>query len=581
MLRRSLRLLDQRLHVRDDGRIDPAMARVTLIAAAVVGLFMTTVAVRMFGPTIHPDEFGFLINGQVLIGRDEAPIPTGSFYPAGYGLLTGVAHLLTGSMEGAYRVSLLANVVLGVATAAAAHRLARNGFGSSPATARLTAALVFVVPGTIVSAMFSWAETAARLMFLVFFAMVLRAAREKSWENVVGLGLFVGLMPALHGRFTLLVPVVLAMVALWSWQKVASLRLLVATATAAFAGYAMSYGLNTFIKRAVYTTSYDQENRLLERLVDVTLWPALLRTMTGQTWYLLATTFGLFGVGVAFIVVQATVSVRRDGGLRDPESTAMLVMLLGTAAVLFTGGLQLLYGDRGDHLIYGRYVEMMVPAFLVLACVSFERTFRAAHRALLVTGAAVLAIAAVYVLVDGGDGVKYGHFKGNLVFPNIIGTDAAQYLVPIGLVPFAILFAGVIALLWMVFRAAGTWALVLAVLLFGAGSMYSGDRSLMPRTELLESSGTSIDYVLSSGGDTFGFDKGVRNDRAYYYMRYLLHPLNVEMMDLSAPGSIIRPEIECAFGWADRPPVDGEWRIVAEETPLGRVLWQRVDSTSC
>lgn len=581
MLRRALHVLDQRLHVRETAPLDMNMARVSAGAVAIVGLFMTTVAVRMFGPTIHPDEFGFLINGQVLIGREEAPIPTGSFYPAGYGLVTGIAHLVTGSMEGAYRFSLLANVVLAAATAVMAQRLARKGFGCSVPVSLVAGALVFAVPGTILAAMFSWAETAARLMFLVFCGLLLRAARSKSIGDVTTLGLFVGLMPALHGRFTLLVPVVIALVALWVVQKSVTKGMFATHLIAAVSGYAVSYGMNTFIKRAVYTTSYDQENRLLERLVDVTLWPALLRTMTGQTWYLLATTFGLFGVAVVFVVVRALSSVRSDGGLRDPEATAMLAMLVGTMAVVFTGGLQLLYGDRGDHLIYGRYVEMMVPAFLVLSCVAFERSFRTAHRALLGAGIAVLGIAAVYVAVDGGDGVKYGHFKGNVVFPNIIGTDVAQYIVPVGLVPFALLFGAVIAVLWLCFRWIGAWALVVAVVLFGAGSMYSGDQSLLPRTELLEVTGTSVDYVLASGGDTFGFDKGVRNDRAYYYMRYLLHPLHVEMMDLSAPGSVIRPEIRCAFGWADRPPVDGQWRIVAEETPLGRVLWQRVEVASC
>ncbi len=71
-----------------------------MVAAACVLGFIVTIAVRMAGPTVHPDEWGSLINGQVLIGHSEAPIPTGSFYPAGYGLVTGLGALITGSMSG-------------------------------------------------------------------------------------------------------------------------------------------------------------------------------------------------------------------------------------------------------------------------------------------------------------------------------------------------------------------------------------------------------------------------------------------------------------------------------------------------
>jgi hypothetical protein len=549
--------------------------------AVVVGVFMTSIALRMYGPTVHPDEFGFLINGQVLIGRDETPIPTGSFYPAGYGLLTGLGHLITGSMSGAYTFSLLTNVILACATAWFAARLAVNGFGASRNLGMIAGALVFVVPGTIVSAMFSWAETAARLAFLVFVAIVLRAAQTFSRRDVVGLGLFVGLMPALHGRFTLLIPVV-GIVVLWWWvRKKTAFTVAVLAVVSMVVGYGLSYGLNTFIKTAVYTTSYDQENRLLRRLMDPSVWPALVRTMVGQTWYLIATSLGLFGVAVFFIVSRTISVMRHKRELHDPETTALFVMLMGTIAVIFTGGLQLLYGDRGDHLIYGRYVEMMVPAFLVVACVAFERATRSAHRALLITGFLILIVAAIYVVVDQGDGVKGGYYRNLLVFPNIVGTDIARYFVTPGLVTFALFFFAGTAALWLLLRQKGVAALVAMVLIIGAGSMYSGQRSILSRTTVLEKSGITSGFATTGNVEVIGFDKGVRNDRAYYYMRYLLHPVNLLMLDISSPEGGVPDNLECLYGWAVRPPVEGDWLVVAEETALGRVLWQRVGATSC
>lgn len=581
MIYRLLGLVDARLHTRASWESPHWAARIAVGAAVVVGIFMTSVALRMYGPTVHPDEFGFLINGQVLIGRDETPIPTGSFYPAGYGLLTGLGHLVTGSMSGAYTFALLTNVVLACATAWFAARLAVNGFGASRNLGMIAGALVFVVPGTIVSAMFSWAETAARLAFLVFVAIVLRAAQTFSRRDVVGLGLFVGLMPALHGRFTLLIPVVGLVVVWWWGRRKISFNVAFLSGSSLIVGYAISYGLNTFIKSAVYTTSYDQENRLLRRLADPSVWPALIRTMVGQSWYLIATSLGLFGVAVFFIVARAFSVVCHKRDVHDPETTALLVMLLGTLAVIFTGGLQLLYGNRGDHLIYGRYAEMMVPAFLVVACVAFERTTRSAHRALLLTGSLILVIAAIYVLVDQGDGVKGGYLRNLVVFPNIIGTDIARYFVTPGLITFALFFFAGTAGIWVILRQKGVAGLVVMVLLLGAGSMYSGQRSILSRTGVLEKSGITSEIAMAGNVDVIGFDEGVRNDRAYYYMRYLLHPVNLVRLDISSPEGVVPDSFKCLYGWVDRPPVDGDWIVVAEETALGRVLWQRVGATSC
>ena len=363
-----VRRLDSLLHSSASSEPSDGQSRVALLAAAICGIFMISVALRLSGPTINPDEWGFLTNGQVLIGHSEAALPTaGSFYPAGYGIVTGIGALLTGSMSGSYRFALLTNLVLAVTVAWYAGRLARRGFGASQNMARLITALVFVVPGTIVSSMFSWAETASRLAFLVFVGFVLRATTAKTSKLVIGLGLFTGLMPALHGRFMLLLPIVCLLFAWWSLRKeITFVTALSAISTTAI-GYELSHVLNAFVRTTVYEKSFDQESRLLRRLFNPDVWPALIRTMVGQSWYLIATSCGLFVVALFFILSR----LRSNGGRRfiaaDPERVTLLVVLVAAFAIIFTGGLQLLYGDRGDHLIYGRYVEMMVPTLLMIS----------------------------------------------------------------------------------------------------------------------------------------------------------------------------------------------------------------------
>lgn len=552
-----------------------------MIAAALCGLFMLTVAIRQYGPTVHPDEWGFLTNGQVIIGHSEAVLPTGSFYPSGYGLITGLGALVTGSISSAYRFALLTNVLLAVVTAWYAGRLARRGFGVSKNMSVVISAFVFVVPGTIVSAMFSWAETAARLAFLLFVGMLLRAAQVKSQRLVVGLGLFTGLMPALHGRFMLLLPIVCLLFAWWMFRSEISRRIAIAAVFATAMGYELSHLLNKFVKTAVYTTSYNQESRLLERLFNPHVWPALLRTMVGQSWYLIASSCGFIGVAAFFILSRLLGNGGRKAIASDPEKVTLMVVFIGAVAIIFTGGLQLLYGNRGDHLIYGRYVEMMVPALLMIGCVGLERSSQMAQRAWLITGFAIMSVAAFYVLIDMGDGVKLSYYRDSIVYPNIVGIDIAHYFIRPGLLTFGLFFAVITVLLWSVARTRGSLALVTLVLLFAMSSVYLGQRSILTRTQRLEDTNSTVQMVKSSGTKRVGFDIEIRNDRSYYYMRYKLHPIRVVRFNISGPTAKIPAIFSCVYGLPNKPPADGQWSIVATEEAVGRVLWQRAGSAHC
>ena len=576
-----LRRLDSRLHIERSFEPSAAQSRFALIFAGLCGLFMLSIAIRQYGPTVHPDEFGFLTNGQVLIGNNEAAIPTGSFYPAGYGIVTGLGALITGSISGAYRFSLLTNVVLAVVTAWYAGRLAQRGFGASRHMAMVITALVFVVPGTIVSAMFSWAETASRLAFLLFVGFVLRVSKDRSNGLVVGLGLFTGLMPALHGRFILLLPIVCLLFAWWWLRK----EITFVTAGLAVAVTAMAYAathlLNKFVKTAVYTTSYDQENRLLERLVNPNVWPAMLRTMVGQSWYLIASSCGLIGIAIFFIISRVVGNGGRKTIGGDAERVTLLVVFAAAFAIIFTGGLQLLYGNRGDHLIYGRYVEMMVPALLVIACVALERSSRLAQRAWLLTGLSIFGVAAFYVLIDFGDGVKGSHYRDSIVYPNIVGIDIARYIIRPGLITFGLLFTAVALVMWALARRKGSVAVLTLVALFAVSSVYSGQNSILTRTGRLEATNKTLQMVKNSGTTRVGFDIEIRNDRSYYYMRYKLHPIRVVRFNTSGPNATIPKIFSCIYGVESKKPSDGEWSIVAREKAVERVLWQRANTAHC
>ena len=579
--------LDASLHHADVPVVEQWHTVIAVACAVVAGLCSLWVAVRQFGPTVHPDEWGFLLNGQVIIGHPEAQVPTGSFYPAGFGVVTGALALLTGSIAGEYRATLLVNFALCITVGLLAHRVARKVFGLSAGMSLLAGTLAFVGPGTVVSSLYAWPETAARAAFLGFVLGFHRVAQTRSRAQVLVLGFLVGFMPVLHGRFTLVLPLACAAVLWWGWRRDISRAVAVAAVGLSAVAYLSGRTLNAYVKRELYAQAWGQEDRLLKRITNPSLWPALARTMTGQSWYLIVTTCGLFVVAVVF--AWRVLRTGRAGDLAaDPRRLTVTVTGSSILLLVFTGGLQLLYGSRGDHLIYGRYVEILVPMILVMACAAVESTPLLARRALAASAVAAPVIAAMYVLVDVGDGVKGGWVRRNIVYPNIVGLDALRYLVRPGLITWGV-SAGLLTLgVWWLSRARDSRAVLTVVVVLAASSAWSITHSLPSRTDGLESSTVIPAYVGTHGGELLGYDGQIPNDAYYYYLRYRLHPVQVTRVYASGPGGMapgtgdtIPDAISCVVGFSDRPPSIGEWRIVADETTMRRVLWQRVGTDHC
>lgn len=583
LVKSKTRILRLRDRLYTDTALAPSSAQVwiALSAALICGVFIVSVALRMVGPTVHPDEWGSLINGQVLIGHNEAPIPTGSFYPAGYGIVTGLGALITGSMAGSYRFSLFSNIVFALLTALSAGVLARKYLGASATTSRLVAALVFVMPGTLVSAMFSWPEIAIRLAFLGLVLSVFAVAHRATSARVSLLALYVGLLPGLHGRFTLVAPFVLLLIMWWCIAAIITKIDAVKALVALTVGYLLARSLNRFVKSTVYLESYNQENRLIGRLFRPEVWPALLRTMVGQSWYLVASSFGLVAVGV----VYAYLKVRRSGNARliihDPHMTGLTFILVSTLGVIFTGGLQLLYGNRGDHLIYGRYVEMLAPVLLALACVGLEKMYREAQFTWFISAIGIFVFALVYIMVDGGDGIKGSAARKSIVYPNIVGLDFVRYFLNPTFISLGLAFSFLGLSFWCISRKSSTWAILSVVIFLAVGVIYSGQRTMLNRTDKLEATTQSIPYVVKSDPSVIGYDGGIRNDMAYYYFRYRIHPIPLVREFFSEPDAVISSKYQCIYGFGNKAPSQGNWAIVAEEPVLQRVLWKRVEAAQC
>lgn len=555
--------------------------RVAAVAALVGFVAIAVISLGQSGPTVHPDEWGFLTNGQVLTGHVEAVMPTTSFYPVGFGAVTAIGSVLTGSLQGAYRFTLVVNLLLALLTAWSCTVMARRIFGVSRELSWVTGLLVLVMPGTLLSSVYAWPEIAIRLAFIALVFLLHRTITGPGRRTVAELAVFTGFLPLLHGRFILVMPVV-GLSILWLCVRgLLRLRAVVASALLMASCFLVSGLLNSWVKGVLYPNSFNQQNRLLRRLVKPHLWTTIARIAAGQTWYLLATTAGLFGVGVMVAVVRAR-RANAEGSGAGPNHDIFYWTLIGcVAAIIFTGSLQLIGFNRGDHLIYGRYAEVLVPVLVVVAVSALHRSSHPVMRAWIASVSLAPAIVAVYLAVDGRDVLAEKADAGTVVYPNVPGVDAMHYLVPVRFVHFALAFFVVGALVWLLARRSRVAALVALVVLFSSGLVLSAERSIKPRTRFLNEIVHTPPILEADRAVAVAFDSEVANDPAYYFLRYKIHPVRLVYVKASVSGETIPANLNCIFEPSEQTPPQGEWTIVAEDWAVSRVLWRRVGTTRC
>ena len=555
--------------------------KLAAVAALVAFVAIAVISLGQSGPTVHPDEWGFLTNGQVILGHSEATMPTTSFYPVGFGLVTALGSVLTGSMQGAYRFTLVMNLILALLTAWSCSVLARRVLAISREVSWLTGLLVLVMPGTLLSSVYAWPEMAIRLAYIGLVFLLHRAVTTPRMSTVLGLAVFTGFLPLLHGRFILVMPVIGLSILWLNRRRLVRFTDLVVSAVLMGTGFAVSTAMNSWVKHSLYPNSFNQQNRLLRRLVKPDLWSTIARLAAGQTWYLLATTAGLFGVGVLVAVSRARRSSSEGAEAGANHDIFYWTVVATAGAIIFTGSLQLIGFNRGDHLIYGRYAEMLVPVLVVFALSGLDRPGSRVMKAWIASVSMAPVIVAVYLAVDGRDVLAEKADAGTVVFPNVPGIDAIHYLVSVKFVHLALAFFVIGAGLWLVARRSRVAAVVALVMLFSAGLVVSAEESIKPRTRFLDEITHTPPVLKADRATEVAFDSEIANDPAYYFLRFVIHPVKLVYVRASVSGEKIPDRINCIFEPSEQTPPQGRWVMVAEDWAVTRVLWRRVGATHC
>ena len=567
----------------------------------VAGLGIACVAVLVWatfasrGASVRPDELGFLLNGWVLTGHHEILLGDDfrSFYTAGYGLITGAAAVAGRGIDAQYRLSLLANIGLVVATAATLARLAFRHLLVSRRTARTLAVIVATTPAVAANSLFAWSETLNRFLFVAVAVVAYEHVARPRMSSTVGLGIASSFMVIAHGRFTLLpalAVVFIVIVGAFGPRGRNAIVVMVAGVATAVVSYFVFTRINVWLRRELYPAATGKEGRMIDKFTNLSNLPSIGRSATGQLWYVLATSFGLAGVGLAVNVRSLVTGLRRP---RNLQWLAPTFIFLAAGSVALASTLQVLRVIRPDHLVYGRYLEAVSPLFVMLGMCAVVTGSTFARRAWTVGITAIVACAAILAAAAGRDELRaLTSAKQFFAIPNAIALDWALKLTrPAGYLSLTVAFVTIGFVLIVIAKKRITVFLALVAVMSLGFTTFTAARTVVPYRDYFDhlTLDDAVDKVVVGDARdvTILFDAGALGGQIFYDYRYLLHPVQVDRADAYWVDKV---PLRCIIGVDVRPPEDAGWEIVARENAEASrgkqergniVLWMRTGVDSC
>jgi hypothetical protein len=354
------------------------------------------------GPTIFADETGYLVNARVIGGGVPGELSGAALYRGGYSLLILPAHWLGGSPVSEYRWVLIINALLSSLVFPLVYLLLSRPYRVPPRTALAAAFLAALYPPLVVSTQFAAPESLLPVLVLLAALALAGVVTAHTPRGAIGwalvCGACAGALATTHSRTAplaaLLVVLLLALAVLRPDLRGGSIAGVAAAVALTLAGQR----LNAWLNEQSWGSRQDAD---LQRVLDNARAIASLRNvgalLLGQYWYLFVATFGLVALGLVHATTRAVPPRTGQGGSggTPDEAPAMLplpgrflatlrsagereaggVPLVGVflvGSVVGLGALAGLFLDpplRPDHVVYGRYLEILAPPLLGLGVV--------------------------------------------------------------------------------------------------------------------------------------------------------------------------------------------------------------------
>ncbi|MFA1547389.1 hypothetical protein [Actinomadura chokoriensis] len=374
-----------------------------LLAAGV----LAQAAVRLWfarartGPVANPDETGYLLAARWLAGGPGADLSGYTFYQGGYPLLLTPVYWFSRDPVTVYTAVLAINAVAGAALFPLGYAAARR-FGLGRRAALPLSFGAALLPATTFFGAFALADAVLPALVMAWLLGLDRFVRNGRACDAALASVVASYTAAVHTRGTVVLLVhALTLVVLAVGHR-RRRRGALAGGGAALAGYAAGAALNAWLRAELYPGGVRDLAGILEsRLTTLSGQAWAWSGAAGQLWYLIASTWGLAGAGLAVVTVTL---VRRGTPAADRIMAA--VLLTATCGIAYASSAALPDEHRVGNFAYGRYLSCLALVYALAGAAALLRS--GARTALGLAAASVLLLegAGLWVTVHAGERLR-------------------------------------------------------------------------------------------------------------------------------------------------------------------------------
>jgi hypothetical protein len=309
--------------------------------------------------SIWPDEPAQLAIARFVGGGTRWNMDDHSVWRPLFGTLLAPAHWFTDDPVTVLHVALTLNAVLGGLAAVVLVYLARRLTPLTPWWSAAAVVVVSLVPATLFTAEFVFAESLVGVLFLVALLALVCFHEAPSATRGVIAAVAAAMAFGAHSRMLPLTVIVLGAVGLAALRRRVSVPAAVLVGAVTVVTVVLVEGYTAFIVERLWDQP-STRNSPAGVIEQLGAGAPVLVSLIGQVWYQLVATLGVVVYGVVVLAQRARSSPddRLAGDAR--------VVLVTTAACVALSVVFMADRWRSDQLVYGRYNDAVVgPLVLV------------------------------------------------------------------------------------------------------------------------------------------------------------------------------------------------------------------------
>lgn len=334
---------------------------------------------HIYGMSIYPDEFGYWASAASMLGWDWSQIASlGSYYSFGYSLLLFPILKLTVDSVAAYRVAIGLNVVLLCIGFFLLMGIAKKVFPELEKERRIFfAGMAVLYPGWLFYLQTTLSE--AMLIFMVIATAYLFVRLLEKPRAITGILLALAAVYTytLHMRAVGVLIACGITVLLWGITTPGTRKKVLLFLGILLLGFIIALLGKELVQQSVYSGSgkellgnndYSGQFNKIKNLLSIPGIRNLGVNMAGKLLYIGFSSAGLAYWGIGWCVLRGKKLIQDLRGRRKIEISCWLGAFTGLMALgqLMICGIYTINSTSPDWIIYGRYIELIVPILIFL-----------------------------------------------------------------------------------------------------------------------------------------------------------------------------------------------------------------------